>query len=228
MKANNTNKTINLQPNNILIQIVPEFLKKQSDSISVPSQDIGYLVPVRLFLADHAKTSYNCVEDINTICNEFCGAFEVVSIYFNEKIRRDLLDELYNDNIHFDIFVRNQSGTEDDISGPKILKIYSDCYFYRQEFLLPENGLPVCTRYYFTNSNDPWPIQSQQIESLRPPNQYIYDYAVSKAVKNLQYPLNDICKAVTASYQITNASNEMTPSQYVDLVKKEFAREAVQ
>ena len=174
------NKIVALSPSDIKIQIVPEFLTNTNkDVVTVPEMDVGYLLPLRKFLVDQ-------IED------EFCGLMEVVTLYINDKIRRDLLEELYKDQIHFDVYVRAFNNTD----CPKILRIYKDCVFCRQEFIVPELDLTANVRYYFTNSNEPWQISEDKIANMVPENQYFYDYAVSKAIKDLKYPLKEIYEAL--------------------------------
>ena len=174
------NKIVALSPTDIKIQIVPEFLKRSDkDIISVPETDVGYLLPVRKFLVDQIE-------------NEVCGLLEVVTLYINDKIRRDLLEELYKDQIHFDVYVR----AFNTVDCPKILRIYKDCVFCRQEFIVPELDLNSTVRYYFTNSNEPWQLSEEKISNMVPENQYFYDYAVSKAIKDLKYPLKEICDSL--------------------------------
>jgi len=174
------NKIVTLSPSDIKIQIVPEFLTNNNkDIVAVPEAEVGYLLPVRKFLVDQ-------IED------EFCGLLEIVTLYINDKIRRDLLEELYKEQIHFDVYVR----AFNTVDCPKILRIYKDCVFCRQEFIIPELDLSSTVRYYFTNSNEPWQISEEKISRMIPENQYFYDYAVSKAIKDLKYPMADICKAL--------------------------------
>ena len=174
------NKIVTLSPADIKVQIVPEFLTTvNKDVVAVPEADVGYLLPVRKFLVDQ-------IED------EFCGLLEVVTLYINDKIRRDLLEELYKDQIHFDVYVRSFN----NIECPKILRIYKDCVFCRQEFIIPELDLSSTVRYYFTNSNEPWQLSEEKISSMVPENRYFYDYAVSKAIKDLKYPLKEIHEAL--------------------------------
>ena len=181
-----TNKLISLSPTDITIQIIPEFLKN-SEKIELPDNNTGYIFTTKKFIVDQIE-------------NEFCGLFEIVTIYFNDKIRRDLLEELYSGGLHFDIYVKQNSSKD----CPRILRLYKDCSMCRQEFIIPEVGLNTHIRYYFTNSNEPWQLSEEKIKALTPVNQYIYDYAVSKAIKNLQYSVEDVKKSIEFAYQVVN------------------------
>lgn len=212
----NTKGTIiALSPGDTLVQIIPEFdIDNKCTKTISPNIESGYLIPINICLIDEYQ------EQIKTeYCKGhspiFCGIMEVSTIFFNEKIRRDILDELYRDRVTFSLYIRQRvSSNENDQIGPKIIKSYHNCYFYRQELTIPEIGMINKFRYHFTNSEEPWEISLDRINELRPPNQYIYDYAVSKAIKNLQYPINDVCKA------LNNISEQkiITPSEYINLV----------
>lgn len=199
------NQIITISPADINIQIVPTVNENPSSRISIPLEEQGYIIPLNLFLVDN----YNN--------NEFCGVFEVGTIFFNENIRRDILDELYRDNVYFDLYVRQR--IFESSLGPKIIKEYTNCRLYRQELIVPEIGLITKFRYYFTNSNEPWEISIEKINSMRPPNQYIYDYAVSKAIKNLTTPLDKIAKLLLEQYEKDKLieKTELTASEYVKL-----------
>jgi hypothetical protein len=171
---NSENTIIALSPGDILIQIVPEFLEYKTEMISLPDLSVGYLVPLKKLYIDQ-------------IDKEFCGVAEVCSIYINTKINRDLLEELYNNTTHFDLYIRQRNN-----NCPKVIRIYNDCTMYRQEFSVPEIGLTTSVKYYFTNSNDPWEIPDEKLQQLVPENQYYYDYAVSKAIKNLQKSVEEL------------------------------------
>jgi len=189
---------IALTPGCINIQVVPKFLNETNNKINIPEEDLGYIIPLKLFLTD----SFN---------KEFCGVFEIGTVFFNENIRRDILDELYRDNVQFDIFIRQVKSEEQ--SGPKVLQEYRNCKFYRQELCIPETGLITFYRYHFSNSDKPWEISTEKIEALRMPNQYMYDYAVSKAIKNLQYSIKDIWN------EQKQENKQVTASEYVKIVR---------
>ncbi len=193
------NKLLEISPTNIIVQIIPDFLKTSNDQMTTPSLEVGYSVPTKVFMTDQAN-------------QEFCGIIEVTTLFSDEKIRRDLLEELYLENDHFDIYVR-QNTKDDELN---IVRIYEGCSFYRQEFLIPEVGLFATVRYYFTNSSVPWEIPIEKIEALRPPNQYIYDYAVSKAIKNLQHTLEKLL-----GQQIENGGKILTSKEFLELVNQE-------
>ena len=78
------------------------------------------------------------------------------------------------------------------IESPKVLQIFNNVSINGRELLIPEFGQIITYRYYFTNNSDPWNIPIEKIEALRPPNQYIYDYAVSKAIKNQTTVIKEI------------------------------------
>jgi len=196
------NKLLEISPTNIIVQIIPDFLKTSNDQMTTPSLEVGYSVPTKVFMTDQAN-------------QEFCGIIEVTTLFSDEKIRRDLLEELYLENDHFDIYVR-QNTKDDELN---IVRIYEGCSFYRQEFLIPEVGLFATVRYYFTNSSVPWEIPIEKIEALRPPNQYIYDYAVSKAIKNLQHALEKLL-----GQQLENGGKILTPKEFLELVNQEVAK----
>jgi len=61
--------------------------------------------------------------------------------------------------------------------------------------------------------------QIEKIEALRPPNQYIYDYAVSKAIKNLQHALEKLL-----GQQLENGGKILTPKEFLELVNQEVAK----
>ncbi len=206
-----------ITPGDVFIQIVPKFLNTNNNKVSIPDPELGYTIPLKLFLVDQYK-------DENSL-DIFCGVFEVATVFFNESIRRDLLDELYRDNVQFNIFIRVRDNSEG--IGPKRLKEYLGCHLYRQQLSIPEVGLTTLFRYYFTNTSEPWEISEARIDALRPPNQYFYDYAVSKAIKNLQYPINDVVSAlkVLGKYPentIAQPSTEqiITAKEFIELVKK--------
>ena len=196
---------ITISPGDILVQIIPEFISKpiNDETISIPDESLGYIIPMKFIIIDEVKP-------------EISGLFDISSMYFNENIRRDVLDELYRDNVKFDMFIR-QVPKEDSV-GPKIIKEYKNCYFYRQELAVPEIGMTVSFRYHFTNSAEPWEISDERIKSLTPPNQYVYDYAVSKAIKNLQYPINDLCHTIKTMGESVNETITLTSSEYVKMV----------
>lgn len=170
---NSENTIIALSPSDISVQIVPEFLEQKTEMISLPDLSAGYLVPLKKLYIDQ-------------IDKEFCGVAEVRSVYINTKINRDLLEELYNNNTHFDLYIRQRHK-----DCPKVIRIYRDCTIYRQELSVPEVGLVTSVKYYFTNSTEPWEISDEKLRQLTPENQYYYDYAVSKAIKNLQKSIED-------------------------------------
>lgn len=207
---------ISLSPGDTIVQIVPNFHKNTNSNI-IPNIESGYIVPLKFCLIDE------CLEEVSTETIQgklpkFCGIMEVGTVFFNDKIRRDILDELYRDNVTFDLYIRSRPcSIEYENHGPRVMKTYHDCYFYRQELSIPEVGLIDTFRYHFTNSNEPWQISQERINEMRPPNQYVYDYAVSKAIKNLQYPINDVCKA------LNNISEQktITSSEYVKLVNEQ-------
>lgn len=196
---------IAMSPGDISVQIIPEFISKPTndETISIPDESLGYIIPMKFIIIDEVKP-------------EISGLFDISSMYFNENIRRDVLDELYRDNVKFDMFIR-QVPKEDSV-GPKIIKEYKNCYFYRQELAVPEIGMAVSFRYHFTNSAEPWEISDERIKSLIPPNQYVYDYAVSKAIKNLQYPINDLCRTIKTMGESMNETIILTSSEYVKMV----------
>lgn len=196
---------IAMSPGDISVQIIPEFISKPTndETISIPDESLGYIIPMKFIIIDEVKP-------------EISGLFDITSMYFNENIRRDVLDELYRDNVKFDMFIR-QVPKEDSV-GPKIIKEYKNCYFYRQELAVPEIGMAVSFRYHFTNSAEPWEISDERIKSLIPPNQYVYDYAVSKAIKNLQYPINDLCRTIKTMGESMNETIILTSSEYVKMV----------
>ena len=133
---------IAMSPGDISVQIIPEFISKPTndETISIPDESLGYIIPTKFIIIDEVKP-------------EISGLFDITSMYFNENIRRDVLDELYRDNVKFDMFIR-QVPKEDSV-GPKIIKEYKNCYFYRQELAVPEIGMAVSFRYHFTNSAEP-------------------------------------------------------------------------
>lgn len=166
------NKIVSFAPNDLVLQIVSNFSNNSDDVIRIPNKEEGYFLSPRLFLSE-------------IIRKEFCGVIEISTIFFNEDIKSNILDNLMSDNTKFDIFVRQ---TNPD-NSPKIVQEFRNCIIYRKEFGIPETGLTAFNRYHFSNSSDPWYITNDQINTLRPPNQYIYDYAVSKAIKNLNNTL---------------------------------------
>ena len=174
---------ISLSANDIIIQIVPNLDKIQSDKISVPDETEGYSIPMRLFFVDN-------------IGKDLCGVFEISTIYYNDSIKRDIINHIYDTETKFDIYVRMRSSKENLVS-PKILQIFNNVYMNGREFIVPEIGKVLTYRYYFTNTNDPWSIPIEKIEAMRPANQYIYDYAVSKAVKDLKYPIENLTKTIS-------------------------------
>jgi len=208
--TNNTQKgkIIAISPNDINVQFVPNYNKNEI-KVTVPEPEIGHIIPLKLFLVEQ----YN---------KEFCGVFEVSTLFFNENIRRDILDEFYRDDVQFDIYIRQRQSI--DIEGPKILKEYKNCHLYRQQLAIPEISLTTTFRYYFANTPEPWEISNDRINEMRPPNQYIYDYAVSKAIKNLQYPLDDVCKAiktVTGSIEASPKFQTVTAKEYLKIIQEE-------
>ena len=174
---------ISLTANDIIIQIVPNLDKIQSDKISIPDEIEGYSIPMRLFFVDN-------------IGKDLCGVFEISTIYYNDSIKRDIINHIYDTETKFDIYVRMRSSKENLVS-PKILQIFNNVYMNGREFIVPEIGKVLTYRYYFTNTNDPWSIPIEKIEAMRPANQYIYDYAVSKAVKDLKYPIENLTKTIS-------------------------------
>ena len=174
---------ISLSANDIIIQIVPNLDKIQSDKISIPDEIEGYSIPMRLFFVDN-------------IGKDLCGVFEISTIYYNDSIKRDIINHIYDTETKFDIYVRMRSSKENLVS-PKILQIFNNVYMNGREFIVPEIGKVLTYRYYFTNTNDPWSIPIEKIEAMRPANQYIYDYAVSKAVKDLKYPIENLTKTIS-------------------------------
>ena len=82
--------------------------------------------------------------------------------------------------------------SKENIESPKVLQIFNDVSINGRELLIPEFGQIITYRYYFTNNSDPWNIPIEKIEALRPPNQYIYDYAVSKAIKDQTTAIKEI------------------------------------
>ena len=163
-----------LSPGDITFQIVPEWMQASSDMTELPDITFGYNVPIKKLFVEQSG-------------DEFCGVIEIVSIFANTKIHKDLIEELYSNGSHFTIYIRQRS----DIECPKILRIYEDCSFYQQEFAIPAIENAVFTRYYFTNSEDPWTIEQEKLDYLTPVNQYIYHYAVSKAIKDLNKEIKD-------------------------------------
>ena len=163
-----------LSPGDVTVQIVPDWLLENSNngSIMIPDPEIGYAIPLNKFYID-------------TISNEFCGIMEVRSVFVNTNIHKDLLEDLYKNFSKFSIYIRQKY-----TSGcPKILKILENCRFYRQEFAIPQFGMSLFAKYYFSNSSDPWEISPEKLAELTPVNQYIYDYAVSKAIKDFNKDL---------------------------------------
>lgn len=217
MSNNTKNQIIALSPGDVIIQIVPEFVSQNTVNTtkSIPTMDTGYIIPFKSFLTDEYQevTESNNTKSVKPI---FCGIFDISTIFFNDSIRRDILDELYRDNVTFDIYIRQRPS--ENLIGPSIIKEYNDCYLYRQELSIPEVGLTTLFRYHFTNSNDPWEIPATRMAELKPPNQYIYDYAVSKAIKNLQYPINDVCKALN-NISERPETKIVTTQEYIELVK---------
>lgn len=163
-----------LKPGDTIVQIIPEWLKTDNTEVVLPDLTTGYTIPLRKFL-------------LEKFGSEFCGIMEVSSFFINTKIHKDLIEELYENNTHFDIYIRQKY-----IDGcPKVLKTYMDCTLYQQEFAIPEVNEIVFNRYYFTNSKEPWDIPESKLDKLVPINQYIYDYAVSKAIKDLNKDLKE-------------------------------------
>lgn len=158
-----------LSPGDITIQIVPEWLmENNSGSVVIPDPEIGYTIPISKFYLD-------------SISSEFCGVIEIRSMYINTNIHKDLLEEVYKSSSNFSIYIRQKYND----GCPKVLRILENCKFYRQEFAIPQFGMSLFTKYYFSNSSDPWEISPEKLAELTPVNQYIYDYAVSKAIKDL-------------------------------------------
>lgn len=164
-----------LTPGDTILQIIPEWLKTDNDNVVLPDLSIGYVIPCRKFLVEKFGL-------------DFCGILELQSFYINVKIHKDLIEELYENGTHFDLYVRQKYNE----GCPKVLKIYSDCTLYQQEFAIPESNSSVFNRYFFTNCSEPWDISQSKLDSLVPVNQYIYDYAVSKAVKDLNKDLKNL------------------------------------
>lgn len=214
---NNKGKLITITPGDTIVQIIPDFdnadKRIKTTSIVLPDIEFGYIMQASFCLIDEYMENY-----ITDTCKfrrpVLCGVIECRTLLFNEKIRRDILDELYRDGVIFDLYIRQRTyNNENEQDGPKVIKSYHDCRFYRQELGIPEVGLIDTFRYHFTNSDEPWEISLDRINELRPPNQYVYDYAVSKAIKNLQYPINDVCKALNNIDKKT-----VTASEYIALV----------
>lgn len=163
---------ISLQPSDIAIQIVPKTPNEQTQNIVyLPDKSEGFTIPTNLFFVDN-------------VGKDLCGVFELKTVYYNIAIKRDIINELYDSGKTFDIYVRLNSSKE-NIESPKVLQIFNDVSINSRELLIPEFGQIITYRYYFTNTSEPWNIPIEKIEALRPPNQYIYDYAVSKAIKDL-------------------------------------------
>jgi hypothetical protein len=170
---------ISLQPSDIVIQIVPKNPNESlQDTVYLPDKSEGYIVPINLFFVDN-------------VGKDFCGAFELKTIYYNNAIKRDIINELYDSGKTFDIYIRLNSSKE-NIESPKVLQIFNNVSINGRELLIPEFGQIITYRYYFTNNSDPWNIPIEKIEALRPPNQYIYDYAVSKAIKDQTTAIKEI------------------------------------
>lgn len=166
-----------LSPSDTILQIIPEWLKTENNSVVLPDLTAGYVVPVRKFFLEKVET-------------DFCGVMEIRSFYINTKVHKDLIEELYENGTHFDIYIRQKYND----GCPKVLKIYPDCTLYQQEFAIPELNDNVFNRYYFTNCSEPWEISHNKLSDLVPVNQYIYDYAVSKAIKDLNKDLQNVIK----------------------------------
>jgi hypothetical protein len=163
-----------LKPGDTIVQIIPEWLQTNSTEVILPDLSAGYTIPLRKFL-------------LEKFGSEFCGIMEVESFFINTKINKDLIEELYENNTHFDIYIRQKHID----CCPKVLKIFKDCTLYQQEFAIPEVPETIFNRYYFTNSKEPWDIPESKLDNLIPVNQYIYDYAVSKAIKDLNKDLKE-------------------------------------
>ena len=74
---------IAMSPGDISVQIIPEFISKPTndETISIPDESLGYIIPMKFIIIDEVKP-------------EISGLFDISSMYFNENIRRDVLDEL--------------------------------------------------------------------------------------------------------------------------------------
>jgi len=66
------NKLLEISPTNIIVQIIPDFLKTNNDQMTTPSLEVGYLVPTKVFMTDQAN-------------QEFCGVIEVTTLFSDEK-----------------------------------------------------------------------------------------------------------------------------------------------
>lgn len=183
-----------LSPGDITVQIIPEWLES-NDLVKLPEINEGYTIPLRKFF----------LEEVD---KEFCGVMEIASFFVNTKVHKDLIEELYENGTHFTIYIRKCFNSGEGC--PKILKIYKDCTMYQQEFAVPEigggNNSSIFSRYYFTNSQDPWEILPEKLEKLVPVNQYIYDYAVSKAIKDLNKDLKSNVKDILEHLMRYNSS----------------------
>lgn len=176
-----------LSPGDITVQIIPEWLEN-NDLVKLPEVSEGYTIPTRKFL----------LEEVD---KEFCGVMEIASFFVNTKVHKDLIEELYENGTHFTIYVRKCYNSDDGC--PKILKIYKDCTMYQQEFAVPEISSIIFSRYYFTNCPDPWEISQEKLDSLTPVNQYIYDYAVSKAIKDLNKDMKNLISETVERLLVT-------------------------
>ncbi|NLU37635.1 MAG: hypothetical protein GXX78_01935, partial [Bacteroidales bacterium] len=71
---------ISLQPSDIVIQIVPKPPNESlQDTVYLPDKSEGYIVPINLFFVDN-------------VGKDFCGAFELKTIYYNNAIKRDIIN----------------------------------------------------------------------------------------------------------------------------------------
>jgi hypothetical protein len=146
------------------------------------NQPVTYVIPLGLIL----------VESMHDEVDEaFCGVFEVTSIFSSTAIHNDILDNMHRENVEFNLRIVQKKTKEDDYKGPLIVKEYNNCHIYQQE-LLYTSGSIITFRYYFTNIDEPWEISIKKIESLRPPNQVCFDYAVSKSIKNLDITIKEV------------------------------------
>ena len=200
-----TKQIIAFSPSDVTVQIVPQSNQQNNTIVSIPDESIGFTSPMNLFFVDNMGS-------------DLCGVFEIKTIYYNEAIKNDIINDLSDSGTNFDIYVRQKSSKE-NITSPKILQIFNNVHMHGREFIIPELGNTITYRYYFTNCNDPWSIPIEKIEAMRPPNQYIYDYAVSKAVKDLKYPIENVTKTLleikAALCPEPEQAKILTPSEYV-------------
>lgn len=179
---------IHFSPGDLMIQIIPKTSKllitAENNLVRYPDEQLGFIIPVNIFFVDSVK-------------RELCGVLEIGTIFYNENIKRDMIGEIFEEDTIFDIVVRRRSSKDADGNGPKIIQMINDVHMNRRELVVPEIGNNVVYRYYFTDSNDPWDIPIEKLNAMRPENQYIYDYAVSKAVKDLRFPIDNMTNAIS-------------------------------